>query len=137
MSLRAKTLSGLKLNVASTVVSFVFHTGQLIILSRLFAPEVFGLMSLVLIVTVFSSLFVDLGVSNAIIQKKETDIKELSTLYYLNIIMGVILCLAILLCSRWLAQLFREARLQTYLNWISLIYLIIPFGQQYRALFQK
>src|SRR5687767_12658721 len=94
-------------------------------------------MSLVLIVTVFSSLFVDLGVSNAIIQKKETDIKELSTLYYLNIIMGVILCLAILVCSRWLAQLFREARLQTYLNWISLIYLIIPFGQQYRALFQK
>jgi O-antigen/teichoic acid export membrane protein len=130
-------LSGLKLNVASTIVSFVFQTGQLIILSRLFAPEIFGLMSLLLIVTSFSTIFVDLGVSNAIIQRKETDIKELSTLYYLNIIMGLVLCLAIFLCSGLLAQLFRQPRLQTYLQWISLIYLIIPFGQQYRAIFQK
>jgi lipopolysaccharide exporter len=137
MSLRAKTLSGLKLNVASTIVSFLFQTGQLIILSRLFAPEVFGLMSLVLIVTNFSAIFLDLGVSNAIIQRKHTDIKELSTLYYLNIVMGAMLCLAIFLCSGLLAQLFRQPRLQTYLQWISLIYLIIPFGQQYRAIFQK
>jgi lipopolysaccharide exporter len=137
MSLRAKTLSGLKLNVASTIVSLIFQTGQLIILSRLFAPEVFGMMSLLLIVTNFSAIFLDLGVSNAIIQRKETDIKELSTLYYLNIIMGAMLCLAIFLCSGLLAQLFRQSRLQTYLQWISLIYLIIPFGQQYRAIFQK
>jgi len=137
MSLRAKTLSGLKLNVASTIVSFLFQTGQLVILSRLFAPEVFGLMSLLLIVTNFSAIFLDLGVSNAIIQRKETDIKELSTLYYLNIIIGVILCLMIFLCSGLLAQMFRQPRLQTYLQWISLIYLIIPFGQQYRAIFQK
>ena len=60
MSLRAKTLSGLKLNVASTIVSFLFQTGQLVILSRLFAPEVFGLMSLLLIVTNFSAIFLDL-----------------------------------------------------------------------------
>jgi len=137
MSLRAKTLSGLKLNVASTIVSFLFQTGQLVILSRLFAPEVFGMMSLLLIVTNFSAIFLDLGVSNAIIQRKETDIKELSTLYYLNIIIGVILCLMIFLCSGLLAQMFRQPRLQTYLQWISLIYLIIPFGQQYRAIFQK
>jgi lipopolysaccharide exporter len=137
MSLRAKTLSGLKLNVASTIVSFLFQAGQLVILSRLFAPEVFGLMSLLLIVTNFSAIFLDLGVSNAIIQRKETDIKELSTLYYLNIIVGAMLCLAIFLCSGLLAQLFRQPRLQTYLQWISLIFLIIPFGQQYRAIFQK
>ena len=137
MSLRAKTLSGLKLNVASTIVSFLFQTGQLVVLSRLFAPEIFGLMSLVLIVTNFSSIFLDLGISNAIIQRKETDIKELSTLYYLNIILGAFLCLAIFLCSGFLAQLFRQPRLQTYLQWISLIFLIIPFGQQYRAIFQK
>ena len=94
-------------------------------------------MSLVLIVTNFSSIFLDLGISNAIIQRKETDIKELSTLYYLNIILGAFLCLAIFLCSGLLAQLFRQPRLQTYLQWISLIFLIIPFGQQYRAIFQK
>ncbi|MBL7696808.1 MAG: MOP flippase family protein [Chitinophagaceae bacterium] len=137
MSLRAKTLSGLKLNVASTIVSFLFQTGQLVILSRLFAPEIFGLMSLLMIVTNFSTIFLDLGVSNAIIQRKETDIKELSTLYYLNIFMGAILCVAIFLCSGMLAELFRQPRLQTYLQWVSLIYLIIPFGQQYRAIFQK
>lgn len=137
MSLRKKTLSGLKLNVASTIVSFIFQTGQLVILSRLFAPEVFGLMGLLLIVTNFSVIFVDLGVSNAIIQRKETDIKELSTLYYLNIFMGAALCAAILLSAGVLAQLFREPRLETYLRWISLMYLILPFGQQYRAMFQK
>jgi lipopolysaccharide exporter len=137
MSLRRKTLSGLKLNIASTIISFLFQTGQLIILSRLFAPEIFGLMSLVLIITGFSGIFLDLGVSNAIIQRKETDIKELSTLYYMNIMIGAILCVAILLCSGLLARLFMQPRLQTYLQWISLIYLIIPFGQQYRAIFQK
>jgi O-antigen/teichoic acid export membrane protein len=137
MSLRAKTLSGLKLNVVSTVVAFVFQTGQLIILSRLFAPEVFGLMGLLLIVTSFSSIFSDLGVSNAIIQRKEISIEELSSLYYLNIIIGVILFLAIFLSSGLLSDFFREPRLKTYLQWISLIYLIVPFGQQYRAIFQK
>lgn len=137
MSLRAKTLSGLKLNAASTAVTFVFQTGQLIILSRLFTPEVFGLMGLLLIITNFSSIFADLGVSNAIIQKKEIDIKELSSLYYLNIIIGALLFLAIFFSSGLLSQLFKEPRLKIYLQWISLIYLIIPFGQQYRAMFQK
>lgn len=137
MSLRAKTLSGLKLNVASSIVSFVFQTAQLVILSRLFAPEVFGLMGLLLIVINFSSIFMDLGVSNAIIQKKDIDIKELSSLYYLNIIIGLVIALTIFLSAGLISQVFKEPRLTNYLRWISLIYLIIPFGQQYRAIFQK
>jgi lipopolysaccharide exporter len=137
MSLRAKTLLGLKLNIASTIVSFIFQTGQLVILSRLFDPEVFGLVGLLFIVITFSGIFADLGVSNAIIQKKEINLEELSSLYYLNIIIGVFLFLIFMLTSGLISELFKVPKLASYLRWISLIYLIIPFGQQYRAIFQK
>src|SRR5688500_18075988 len=128
MSLRAKTLSGLKLNVVSAIITFVFQTGQLVILSRLFDPEIFGLMGLLLIIINFSSIFADLGVSNAIIQRKEINREELSSLYYLNIIIGLLLFLILALCAPWISALFDEPRLTGYLRWIAIIYLIIPFG---------
>ncbi|SEM81185.1 polysaccharide transporter, PST family/lipopolysaccharide exporter [bacterium A37T11] len=137
MSLKEKTLTGLGWNTASSLVTFGMQTLQLIILTRLFAPEVFGIMGLVLIVSKFSDIFLDMGISNAIIQRKDIDVKDLSSLFYLNLITGFILAGIIFGGSGLIGTLLKEPKLTNYLEWISIIYFITPFGQQYRAIFQK
>lgn len=44
-----------------------------IVLARLLAPEVYGVMSLVAVFTAILQVFVDSGMGNALIQKKDAD----------------------------------------------------------------
>lgn len=137
MSLRKKSLIGLKWNTFSAIISFALQTTQLIVLSRLFDPNIFGLMGMLFIVIKFSNIFIDLGISNAIIQSKKISIKDLSSLYFLNIFLGLFLAILLYFSSGLIASLFKEIILEEYFRWLAIMYFFVPFGQQYRAIFQK
>ena len=59
-----------------------------LILSRLLFPEDFGLLSMVFAFTSISNAFVNAGFSSAIIQAKEVNSNELTTVFYFNIIIN-------------------------------------------------
>lgn len=62
-----------------------------IVLTRLLSPEQFGAFAIVLAVITFSSVFVDLGFRSAIIQHQGTTQQQFSTVFFVNLIVGICL----------------------------------------------
>lgn len=62
-----------------------------IILARLLLPSDYGVVALAQVLLTILSVFVDNGMGNALIQKKEVDDLDFSSVFYLNTIIGVVL----------------------------------------------
>ncbi len=130
-------MSGVKWTTVSTIIVTVLQLLQLSILTRFLAPTDFGLMAIVMVVTGFSQAFLDMGISNAIIYKQTITSEQLSTLYWLNVVMGCILFALISAASPLVSLFYKEPELTKLIILVGLTFLIQPFGQQFMVLWQK
>jgi len=137
LSLKQKAISGVKWTTLSTVVTTILQLLQLAILTRFLDPSAFGLMSLVMVVIGFSQAFLDMGISNAIIHKQEITKDQLSTLYWVNVLAGVILFGIISILAPFMAEFYKEPELTELILVVALTFVIQPFGQQFMILWQK
>ncbi len=100
----------------------------LIILVRLLPPEAFGLIAMVVVFTGFSDLFVDLGFSAALIQKKEITRAHFDSIFWLNVGVGLVLTLAFIGLSPLLAAFYQQPLLQPLTALLSAKFLFDAFG---------
>jgi O-antigen/teichoic acid export membrane protein len=137
MSLKQKTFSGVKWTSISAFFNIIIQFIQIIILTQLLNKYDFGLMAIVMVVIGFSQLFIDMGVSNAIIYYKNITEKELSSLYWFNIASGTIFFSILLILSQFISQFYEDEKIKTLLNIVSITFLVQPFGQQFMVFLQK
>lgn len=130
-------LGGMKWTASSTIINTVLQLGQYVVLARLLSPNDFGLMSMILVIISFAQVFTDMGLGSAIIQKKNVTENQLSTLYWINIICGMIVFVLVYLSSPLVAGFYREDQLIAPLYLTSLVFLVIPFGQQFQYILQR
>ena len=69
------------------LVSFVVS----VVLARLLEPELYGTIALVTVITSILQVFVDSGMANALIQKKDTDNLDYSSVFYFNVAFCLVL----------------------------------------------
>ena len=91
-----------------------------IILARLLAPEVYGIVALVTVFTTILQVFVDSGFGNALIQKKDTDDIDFSTVFFFNIIMCTVLYIVIFFVSPYIARFYNDLSLTPIIRVLSL-----------------
>ncbi len=137
MSIKKQAISGIKWTSLSSVFNLIIQLTQLAILAHILSPKDFGLMAIVVVVIGLSRIFMDAGISNAIIYKQAITNKQLSTLYWLNILAGILIFLLIVLFSPLIAKFYKEPELVKLLVYTSLSFLIQPFGQQYMIILKK
>ncbi len=111
---------------------------QMAILARLLMPADFGLMAIVVSVTAFMQVFTDLGVSTAIIHYQEISQSQLSSLYWLNVTVGLTLMVLLMAASSLVSgAIFHQPALQPILILISVNFLFLAAGQQVRVMAEK
>ena len=88
----------------SQLVSFAVS----IVLARILDPEVYGIVSKVLVITAILLVFVDSGMANALIQKKDPDDLDFSSVFYFNICFCLLLYVALFFAAPWVAAIYRE-----------------------------
>ncbi|MEZ9368101.1 MOP flippase family protein [Shewanella sp. 10N.286.51.B2] len=137
MSLKQKSLSGVKWTTLSAVINTVVQLTQLSIMAHYISPTNFGLLAIIMIVIGFSQMFMDMGISNAIIQRQNISQVQLSSLYWLNIFSGIIMTLVILILSPIISGFYEETDLLNPLLLLSSVFIIVAIGNQYRVLCQK
>lgn len=137
MSLRKQAASGVKWMGLSAGAANVLQFAQRVLLARLLVPADFGLAGMIFVVVGFADAFADFGVGSAIIQRKNVTSKDLSSLYWLNILSGLLIFVLIVVGSPWIAALFGQQRLLKLLPLAALNFLIVPFGQQFQVLLQR
>lgn len=136
-SFKHKTYSATKWTLASSFVAVSLQFLQIIILSRFLDKSEFGLIAIAMFVINISLIFVDFGLSSIIIYKQNINKNQLSTLYWLNVIIGVFIFLLIFFTAPFISKFYNEAKLCNVLRWVGVTFLIIPFAQQFEILLQK
>tara|TARA_R110000868_G_scaffold29049_2_gene108032 strand:+ start:18769 stop:20208 length:1440 start_codon:yes stop_codon:yes gene_type:complete len=137
MSLKAAAVSGAKWTTASSIISILVQFAQIAVLARLLEPEDFGLMAMIMIVIGFAQIYADAGISSALIYRQEATRETLSSLYFLNLFAGIAIFLIALLTMPLISIAFSEPRLKSLVPIAAIVFLIIPFGQQFRVLLQR
>lgn len=97
-------------------VSFIVS----LVLARLLTPEVYGVVSLITVFTSILQLFIDSGFKNALIQKKDADQLDYSTVFYFNVTMGVVLYLVMFTAAPVLARFYKKDFIVPYIRVMSL-----------------
>lgn len=106
--------------VFASLVGFVVS----IILARILGPEAYGTIALITVFTTILQVFVDSGLGNALIQKKDADDIDFSTVFYTNIVFCLILYLLMFLCAPLIAKFYNKLELIPLIRVLSLTIVI-------------
>lgn len=120
-------------NTSSQLISFVIQ----IVLARILAPEDFGLITITAVFITISNVFVQNGLTSALIQKKEIDECEKSSLFYLSVCIGVFLYIVIFLCSPLIAQFYHIEEITNILRVQSIALVFSSLSSVSVALIQR
>lgn len=138
MSLKESTLSGVKWNLLSTVINTVFGIVSLWILSHILSPQMYGIISLALIVSTFCSMLLDFGISNSIIRSQTIEKIELSSLSILNFLLGFIIFVIVEIFSSHVSNFLNAGDLLTQqIRLMAFGFIILSFGLQGKALLTR
>ena len=95
-----------------------------IVLARILAPEAYGIIALVTVFTTILQVFVDSGLGNALIQKKDADDLDFSTVFYTNIVICLVLYIGIFIASPTIARFYDDLNLIPVIRVLSLTLVI-------------
>ncbi|MGV8934670.1 MAG: MOP flippase family protein [Gallionellaceae bacterium] len=137
VTLRKQTFSGVRWTAASSLGRAVLQVIQVAILARLLAPTDFGLIAIVLALMAFLQIFADAGVSNAIIHYQNISREQLSSLYWLNVSVSVLMAIMLVTTSPWLADLYSKPVLQSLFAIAAAAMVVSSLAQQLRINAQK
>ncbi len=137
MSLTRQAASGVRWTSVATIVTVAMEISRSVVLARFLSADDFGLMAMVMVAIGLAQSYLDLGISAAIIHYQDVTREQLSSLYWLNVLVGLVVCLLLWLCTPLIALIFREPRLIPLLNAVCAVFLIIPLGSQFEILLQK
>jgi len=95
-----------------------------IILARLIAPEAFGIVALVVVFTSILQVFVDSGLCNALIQKKDADDLDFSSVFYFNMAMCFFLYGLMFFAAPFIADFYNMPDLTPVIKVLSLMIIV-------------
>lgn len=95
-----------------------------VVLARLLAPELFGTIALLNVFIAILEVFVDSGLANSLIQKKEADDLDFSTVFFFNLGVCFLFYLGMFLAAPAIAHFYKMPDLTAAIRVISLILVI-------------
>lgn len=137
LNIRKETISGFKWVSIFTIMNMIFNPLVLIVLSYFLSTDEFGRRSIVTIILGLGTALTQFGVAQAIIQKEKVTNKELSSLMWLSLIIGTILCLIIYVTAKPISYFYSDTSLESLIKITGLVLLIEPIGALYGAMLEK
>ena len=120
-SIKKLAIRGTIWTIASYGISQILRFGSNLILTRLLAPDVFGLMALVYVFITGLNLLSDIGIGSSLIQNKRGDDPDfLNTAWTMQAVRGIVLWLFCLLIAWPAAKLYGEPQLMLLLPVVGL-----------------
>lgn len=95
-----------------------------IVLARILTPSDYGTIALVTVFTTILQVFIDSGLSTALIQKKDADDLDFSSVFYFNFVICIILYLIMFVSAPFIADFYKDSSLVSIVRVISLTLVI-------------
>jgi O-antigen/teichoic acid export membrane protein len=137
MGLRKAALGGVKWTTISVIVITGANLLKISVLARFLDKSDFGLMALVNFVLGFMNLFMDMGLSSAILHKTDISDEEYASLYWINVVFSIIIFIGIFIFSSLVSSFYNEPELQRLIPLMALSIILSASGRQFRTIEQK
>ena len=118
-------------------VNAAFQIVTVLFLARLLTPEDYGLVSMVVALTGFAPMVVDLGSRDAIIQRDRVSSKEVAALFWITLATGCGLALVVAASSPLIARFYGDPRLVGITVLSSLTFITTALSCQHQALLRR
>ncbi|QIG51832.1 lipopolysaccharide biosynthesis protein [Nordella sp. HKS 07] len=135
--LKTKVIRGSIAKLLGQSIALLIRLVFLAIMARLLAPQDFGLVAMVTVVTGIFELFSTAGLSAATVQQASISAEEVSTLFWINLVVGALLSLLCLASAPCLAAFYEEPRLLWITAALASGFIISSAGVQHLALLQR
>ncbi|MFC3196171.1 lipopolysaccharide biosynthesis protein [Parapedobacter deserti] len=136
-NLKKRSVKGGVNTVFAQLFSFGTHMISTAVMARLVSPEGFGVVAMVTAITGFVVIFKDLGFSSAVIQNKFVTQKQISTLFWLNIMFSFVISLIILALAPVMVSFYGEPRLFNITLAFAFSIFFGGFSLQHNALMKR
>ena len=109
--LKGRSVRGGVVTMAGQGGKFFLQMGSTVILARLLTPEDYGLIAMVAVVTNFVMMFKDMGLSMATVQKADIDHAQISTLFWINVAISLVIMMIMAALAPVVAWFYGEPEL--------------------------
>jgi PST family polysaccharide transporter len=135
--LKQRVIRGGFAKAFSQGATLTLRMGSLMVLARLLTPKDFGLVGMVTAFTGVLNLFRDFGLSTATVQRRHVTDDQVSTLFWINVLVGFLLALLLGGTAPFVASFYHEPRL----FWVSIAlatsFIFNSAGVQHTALLER
>ncbi len=135
--LKQKTIRGGFARLFAQGLNFALRFVSIMVLARLLGPKDFGLVGMVTAFTGVLGLFRDFGLSAAAVQRATVTEDQASTLFWINLLFGLVLALLTLGMAPVIAAFYREPRLSAVTAVLAAGFFFNSAGVQHGAILQR
>lgn len=104
-----------------------------VVLARLLTPEVYGCVGLITALIAVGNVFVQAGLGNALIQKKDADQMDFSSVFYISVGLGVILSFIVQFMAPFIADFYNQPILVNPIRVLSLMLILAGINSVQQA----
>lgn len=97
-------------------------------IARVLSPEDYGLVAMFMIFLAISQCFVDSGLNNALVQKKDRNEKDFSTVFYFNILIAFVIYALLCISAPFISEFYNQPLLESIIYISSLTIVIQSFS---------
>lgn len=135
--LKHATVRGGAYTLLAQAAKFLLSLGATVVLARLLTPSDYGLVAMVAAFMSFAGIFRDLGLSMATVQKSEITHDQVSTLFWVNQGIGLLLALVVAACAPLVAWFYDTPALRSVTLLLATTFLLGGLTIQHQALLRR
>lgn len=138
MTIRVRNLtSATKWSILSSIKIIGIGVLQLSLLAQILQANELNLLAVAIACLLAIDTLADRGFGNSAIRNQNLSISDLSVLYWGNMLLGLLIFAVMFIGSDFLSRIMNQPELAIMLEMISVIFIIVPQGQHYRAILQR
>jgi len=135
--MKQRTVRGGMITSATQGILFLLRLSSIMVLAHMLIPEHFGLVGMVAALTAIIERFQDIGLADAIIQRKEITHEQVSTLFWINIGICIFFTILVALSAKVVAWFYNDQRLIWITIAFSSNFVCSGFSIQHQALIRR
>ncbi len=137
MSLRNKTVNGVIWNGLKSLGTKTIQLVITIVIARILTPEDYGLIGLLFVFIALGNILLDSGFGQALIRKKNPTNIDYSSIFYLNLIIGVVLYACCYFLSSSIAKFYEQPQLMDIARVYFLVFPLSSLAVVHNAILLK
>lgn len=136
-NVKSKTLSSLIWKFAERSGAQIIQFIVSVILARLLTPSDYGLIGLITVFISIALVFAQSGLGQALVQRKNIDTVEFSTVFYFSMAFSILLYIILFLCAPLIAGFYKSYKLINVIRVLGITVIIGAINSVQQAYVQK